>query len=37
MKAALNKDTYPSVHLTKIEGRLHLCSQSIVFEPNDVG
>jgi factor associated with neutral sphingomyelinase activation len=34
-KAALDKDTYPSVHLTKIEGRLHLCSQSIVFEPND--
>lgn len=35
-KAALDKEAYPSVHLTKIEGRLHLCSQSIVFEPNDV-
>jgi factor associated with neutral sphingomyelinase activation len=35
-KKALDKDAYPSVHLTKIEGRLHLCSQSVVFEPNDV-
>ena len=31
----VDKDTYPSVHMTKIEGRLHLCSQSIVFEPID--
>ena len=31
----IDKDSYPSVHMTKIEGRLHLCSQSIVFEPND--
>jgi factor associated with neutral sphingomyelinase activation len=30
-----NKDSYPSMHLTKIEGRLHLCSLSIVFEPTD--
>ncbi|KAG7359797.1 Beige/BEACH domain containing protein [Nitzschia inconspicua] len=35
-KMALDKETYPSVHMTKIEGRLHLCSQSVVFEPNDV-
>jgi factor associated with neutral sphingomyelinase activation len=35
-KATLDKETYPSVHWTKIEGRLHLCSQSIVFEPSDV-
>ena len=26
---------YPSTHMAKIEGRLHLCSRSIVFEPND--
>ena len=25
----------PSVNMGKIEGRLHLCSQSIVFEPTD--
>jgi factor associated with neutral sphingomyelinase activation len=30
-----DKDSYPSMHMTKIEGRLHLCSLSIVFEPTD--
>ena len=34
-KAALDKDFYPSAHLTKIEGRLHLCSKSLIFEPSD--
>ena len=34
-KKIIDKESYPSVHLTKIEGRLHLCSQSIVFEPYD--
>lgn len=34
-KKGLDKDSFPSVHMTKIEGRLHLCSQSVVFEPND--
>jgi hypothetical protein len=28
-------EQYPSTHMAKIEGRLHLCSRSIVFEPND--
>jgi Beige/BEACH domain/PH domain associated with Beige/BEACH len=31
----IDKDSYPSARMTKIEGRLHLCSQSIVFEPTD--
>jgi factor associated with neutral sphingomyelinase activation len=31
----LDKETYPSIHMTKLEGRLHLCSRSLVFEPND--
>jgi factor associated with neutral sphingomyelinase activation len=31
----IDKDSFPSVHMTKIEGRLHLCSLSIVFEPSD--
>jgi factor associated with neutral sphingomyelinase activation len=35
-KAALDRDFYPSAHLTKIEGRLHLCSKSLMFEPSDV-
>ena len=30
-----DKDSYPSIHMTKIEGRLHLCSSSLLFEPND--
>ena len=34
-KKKYGKDTYPSVHMSKIEGRMHLCSKSIVFEPND--
>lgn len=34
-KKKYDKDSYPSVHMTKIEGRLHLCSKSIVLEPND--
>ena len=29
------EDAFPSTHMAKIEGRLHLCSRSIVFEPND--
>jgi factor associated with neutral sphingomyelinase activation len=28
-------DKYPSVNMTKVKGRLHLCSRSIVFEPTD--
>ncbi|KAL3940086.1 MAG: hypothetical protein SGBAC_005296 [Bacillariaceae sp.] len=35
-KKKYDKDSYPSVHMTKIEGRLHLCSKSIVLEPNDI-
>jgi factor associated with neutral sphingomyelinase activation len=31
-----DKDTYPSVYMVKTEGRLYLCSQSLVFEPLDV-
>ena len=31
----IDKEAYPTAHMTKIEGRLHLCSLSIVFEPND--
>ena len=34
-KSALDKDSYPSAHFTKIEGRLHLCSKSLIFEPSD--
>jgi factor associated with neutral sphingomyelinase activation len=30
-----DKDAYPSAHWTKIEGRLHLCTASLVFEPAD--
>lgn len=30
-----NKDVYPSAHMSKIEGRLHLCTGSLVFEPNE--
>jgi hypothetical protein len=29
------KESHPTVHMTKWEGRLHLCSKSLVFEPND--
>jgi len=32
---SLDKDLYPSAHLTKIEGRLHLCTKSLIFEPSD--
>lgn len=28
-------EAFPSTHMAKIEGRLHLCSRSIVFEPTD--
>jgi factor associated with neutral sphingomyelinase activation len=31
----MDKDLYPTAHMSKIEGRLHLCTGSIVFEPND--
>jgi Beige/BEACH domain/PH domain associated with Beige/BEACH len=33
--ATINAEAYPSTHMVKIEGRLHLCSRSIVFEPTD--
>ena len=29
-----SKESVPSAHMTKIEGRLHLCSRSLVLEPN---
>mmetsp|Transcript_4395 Transcript_4395/g.12138 ORF Transcript_4395/g.12138 Transcript_4395/m.12138 type:complete len:1379 (-) Transcript_4395:1280-5416(-) len=32
----ITKDEYPTVHMTKIAGRLYLCSRSLVFEPDDV-
>lgn len=28
-------NAYPTANMTKVEGRLHLCSKSIVFEPAD--
>jgi factor associated with neutral sphingomyelinase activation len=31
----VSSEIYPSTHMAKIEGRLHLCSRSIVFEPTD--
>lgn len=31
----LDKDQFPSMRMTKIEGRLHLCSRSLVFEPSE--
>lgn len=31
----MDKDLYPTAHMSKIEGRIHLCTGSIVFEPND--
>eukprot|EP00980_Cylindrotheca_fusiformis_P009089 scaffold1965_cov110-Cylindrotheca_fusiformis.AAC.12 len=34
-KKKYDKESYPSAHMTKIEGRLHLCSKSMVFEPTD--
>ena len=34
--ADIRKEEYPSVHMTKISGRLYLCSRSLVFEPEDV-
>jgi len=34
-QAKLSKESHPTVHMTKIEGRLHLCSRSVVFEPTD--
>jgi factor associated with neutral sphingomyelinase activation len=35
MGLVLDMDSYPSVHMARIEGRLHLCSRSLVFEPNE--
>ena len=32
---AVSKESHPSAHMSKWEGRLHLCSQSLVFEPTD--
>ena len=29
------KESHPTVHMTKWEARLHLCSKSILLEPND--
>lgn len=34
-RKALDKESHPTAHMTKIEGRLYLCSRSLVFEPND--
>jgi factor associated with neutral sphingomyelinase activation len=34
-KQKFDKETYPSAYMTKLEGRLHLCSRSLVFEPSD--
>ncbi len=31
----LDYNSYPSLNMTKLEGRLHLCSRSLVFEPLD--
>jgi factor associated with neutral sphingomyelinase activation len=31
----VDKETFPTAHMSKIEGRLHLCSGSLVFEPID--
>lgn len=31
----LDKDQFPSMRMTKIEGRLHLCPRSLVFEPTE--
>ena len=31
----ITKDEFPTVHMNKIEGRLYLCSRSLVFEPLD--
>lgn len=31
----IDMDSYPSVQMAKIEGRLHMCSRSLVFEPNE--
>jgi factor associated with neutral sphingomyelinase activation len=28
-------DSHPSVHMAKIEGRLHLCTRSLILEPNE--
>ena len=30
-----DKNSFPTAHMKNIEGRLHLCSRSLVFEPND--
>lgn len=34
--ADISKDEYPTMHMTKISGRLFLCTRSLVFEPDDV-
>jgi factor associated with neutral sphingomyelinase activation len=31
----VDKDSFPTAHMSKIEGRLHLCTGSVVFEPMD--
>ncbi|CAB9510437.1 Lipopolysaccharide-responsive and beige-like anchor protein [Seminavis robusta] len=33
--STVDAEVYPSTAMNKIEGRLHLCSRSIVFEPTD--
>lgn len=35
VNATTDKDAYPSCHLSRLEGRLHLCSKSLVIEPHD--
>jgi PH domain associated with Beige/BEACH len=33
--SAVSKEEYPSLHWTKCQGRLHLCTRSLVLEPSD--
>eukprot|EP00934_Nitzschia_sp_Nitz4_P001198 Nitzschia sp. Nitz4//scaffold56_size114212//51688//55330//NITZ4_003948-RA/size114212-snap-gene-0.172-mRNA-1//1//CDS//3329554700//1198//frame0 len=35
MQGEVSKESHPTVYMTKWEGRLFLCSKSLVFEPND--
>lgn len=35
VKGSMSKEAYPTAHMNKWEGRLHLCSKSLVFEPTD--
>jgi len=32
----VDKDSFPSAHMSNIEGRLHLCTGSLVFEPAEI-